>query len=111
MTDEAVMTALALVAPSPACLGAIGTAQLEEMATYNPMTGGELRKCLDAMHWRPTTLAAVLQCDEALIRMMISGDREIDRAVADYIRPIAAVHLALPPPPPDVWMRRKRKSA
>jgi transcriptional regulator with XRE-family HTH domain len=67
------------------------------------MTPTELRECLAALHWTQRGLAAILGCDEGLVRRWARGAAEIPSDVAQWLRGLAQHHRQHPPP---TWKRR-----
>ena len=70
------------------------------------MTGSELHAAMTVIGWSRSQLARRLQCDEGTVRAMETGRRPIPLVIEAYIRPIAAVINALPPPDPADWLGR-----
>lgn len=69
-----------------------------------PMTPARFKSCLTALHWTQRGLAAILECDDRLIRRWASGDADIPASVAAWLEALAQAHEALPPP--QDWKRR-----
>lgn len=73
------------------------------------MTPNRFRGCLVALGWTQRGLAAILQCDDRIIRRWASGEAEIPVSVAAWLETLTKVHEAAPPP--RGWKRRVTKGA
>jgi hypothetical protein len=63
-----------------------------------PMTPAELSASLDAINWRPATLAEVLGVNERSVRRWLAGDAAVSDPVAAWLRDLASAHRRHPPP-------------
>lgn len=68
------------------------------------MSPSRFRDCVAALGWTLRGLAAILQCDDRIIRRWASGDADIPPSVATWLETLAKTHEALPPP--QGWKRR-----
>ncbi len=68
------------------------------------VTPTRFRESLAALHWSQRGLAAVLQCDDRIIRRWSSGEAEIPASVAAWLETLARCHESVPPP--QGWKRR-----
>lgn len=68
------------------------------MDTLSP---DRLRSCLQALRWRPHTLAEALSCDERMVRNWSSGRMAIPEPVAAWLDTLAC--HAEQHPAPDDW--------
>jgi hypothetical protein len=67
-------------------------------ATEPSMTATEMRDCLDAIRWSQHQLARVLEYDAGHIRKKVRGKEPIEPQFAAWLRALARVHRAYPPP-------------
>ncbi|AHJ63250.1 Hypothetical protein GbCGDNIH3_7058 [Granulibacter bethesdensis] len=72
------------------------------------MTPARFHQILDLIHWSGRGLAAILTCDERMVRRWGAGTTEIPPIIAEWLEALAATHVAYPPPAPGAWQRRAR---
>lgn len=70
------------------------------------MTAGRFVECLAALRWTQRGLAAILACDDRLVRRWSNGSGDIPASVAAWLETLAKAHEALPPP--QGWKRAYR---
>jgi len=70
------------------------------------MTPSRFNACLAALGWTKRGLAAILECDDRLVRRWAEGT-DIPASVAAWLETLAKTHEALPPP--QGWKRRVMK--
>ena len=71
------------------------------------MTPDQLRDALALLHWSGRGLAAILMCDERLVRRWGSGAQAVPAPVAAWLGRLAAAHEANPAPCPADWRQRE----
>jgi hypothetical protein len=69
------------------------------------MTGACLIECLASLRWTQRGLAAILQCDDRLVRRWAADQADIPASVGAWLETLAKAHDALPPP--IGWKRRQ----
>ncbi|AHJ66346.1 Hypothetical protein GbCGDNIH4_7189 [Granulibacter bethesdensis CGDNIH4] len=72
------------------------------------LTPDRLRQILDLIHWSGRGLAAILKCDERLVRRWAAGSIEIPETVASWLEILADTHSANPPP--QSWRQRAERA-
>jgi len=72
------------------------------------MKGKRLNECLASLRWTQRGLAAILECDDRLVRRWASDQADIPASVAAWLETLAQAHDAIPPP--VGWKRRLTKS-
>lgn len=68
------------------------------------MTPARFNECLASLRWTQRGLAAILECDDRLIRRWAGGQADIPASVAAWLETLAQAHDAIPPP--QGWKRR-----
>jgi len=68
------------------------------------VTPTRLREVLDALRWSQRDLAAILNCDDRLIRRWASGEITVPPLIAVWLARRLCLHAGNPPP--DDWRRR-----
>jgi plasmid maintenance system antidote protein VapI len=69
------------------------------------MTPDRLRTALASLRWTQRGLAAILECDDRIVRRWIDGQADIPASVAAWLETLAQCHEAAPPP--QGWKRRQ----
>ncbi len=69
------------------------------------MTPKRFTQCLASLRWTQRGLAAILECDDRLVRRWASGEADIPASVAAWLETLAQAHDAIPPP--QGWKRRQ----
>ena len=64
------------------------------------MTPTRLRDCLEALRWSQRELAAVLGCDDRLVRRWAVGTPgyAVPGSVGEWLEALATTHIRHPPP-------------
>lgn len=73
------------------------------------MTPNRFRDCLTALSWTQRGLAAILDCNDRVVRRWASGEADIPASVAAWLETLAQAHDAIPPP--QGWKRRHTADA
>lgn len=68
------------------------------------MTPARFHEALASLRWTQRGLAAILECDDRLVRRWASGEADIPASVAAWLETLAQCHEATPPP--TGWKRR-----
>lgn len=70
------------------------------------MTAERFHECLASLRWSLRGLAAILECDDRLVRRWASptDPAKIPPAIADWLEGLTQAHELLPPP--EDWRRR-----
>jgi hypothetical protein len=65
------------------------------------MTPDRFRECLAMLHWSQRGVAAMLYCDDRMVRRWADGSEPVPEAVERWLEGLADAHQALPLPKTD----------
>ncbi|MCK7474071.1 MAG: hypothetical protein MZV49_12310 [Rhodopseudomonas palustris] len=69
------------------------------------MNPDRFSQALRSLRWSQRGLAAILECDDRLVRRWAAGQADIPPSVAEWLDALAQAHDALPPL--QGWKRRQ----